>query len=84
MERVTVFAQDSLRITIDPGGAHTREQLDTADAPAVLTAIDTARAAAWEHAGEHAPDHDITAASPIWGHLPLAGDIDLDATLVIG
>lgn len=49
-----------------------------ADAPAALTAIDTARASAraeaWGHAGEHAPDHDITAANPIV--------IDLDATLV--
>ena len=49
-----------------------------ADAPAALTAIDTARASArattWGHAGEHAPDHDITAADPIV--------IDLDATLV--
>lgn len=49
-----------------------------ADAPAVLTAIDTARAkargAAWTHAGDHAPDHDITADNPIV--------IDLDATLV--
>ncbi len=49
-----------------------------ADAPAVLTAIDTARAAArtaaWKHAGDNAPDHDITAQNPII--------IDLDATLV--
>ncbi|WP_072804117.1 IS1380 family transposase [Rhodococcoides yunnanense] len=49
-----------------------------ADAPSVLTAIDTARASArataWGHAGERAPDHDITAQHPIV--------IDLDATLV--
>lgn len=49
-----------------------------ADAPTVLTAIDTARAAAraaaWKHAGKSAPDHDITAQNPII--------IDLDATLV--
>lgn len=49
-----------------------------ANAPAVLTAIDTARAAArtaaWKHAGKNAPDHDITAQHPII--------IDLDATLV--
>lgn len=49
-----------------------------ADAPAVLTTIDTARAsaraAAWTHAGQNAPDHDITAQNPII--------IDLDATLV--
>jgi hypothetical protein len=30
----------------------------------------------------NAPNHDITAQSPIWGYLPLAGDITLDATLV--
>lgn len=50
----------------------------SADAPAALNAIDrarvSARAAAWGHAGEHAPDHDITAQNPIV--------IDLDATLV--
>jgi len=50
-----------------------------ADAPAVLAAINTARAAArarvWELAGVHAPDHDVSAATPLV--------IDLDATLVI-
>jgi len=49
-----------------------------ADAPRVLRAIDTARAAArkqaWAHAGKHAPDHDIDAQHPLI--------IDLDATLV--
>jgi Transposase DDE domain group 1 len=49
-----------------------------ADAPAVLKAIDTARAAArhqaWQLAGEHAPDHGSDAKQPLV--------IDLDATLV--
>ena len=48
------------------------------DAPAVLKAIDTARAAAreqaWQLAGEHAPDHGSDAKQPLI--------IDLDATLV--
>lgn len=49
-----------------------------ADAPAALTAIDTARAAArraaWTKAGDNAPDHRIDADHPIV--------IDLEATLV--
>lgn len=49
-----------------------------ADAPAALTAINTARcaarAAAWSAAGEHAPDHGRTVADPLI--------IDIDATLV--
>jgi Transposase DDE domain group 1 len=49
-----------------------------ADAPAALRAINTARAAArntaWSHAGEQAPDHNISACAPLI--------IDLDATLV--
>lgn len=49
-----------------------------ADAPRALAAIAAARASArargWELAGEHAPDHDITAVAPLV--------IDLDATLV--
>ena len=49
-----------------------------ADAPAALTALASARAAArataWSLAGEHAPDHDASAASPVV--------IDVDATLV--
>ena len=49
-----------------------------ADAPRALAAIRSARAAArvtaWALAEEHAPDHDISAASPLV--------IDLDATLV--
>jgi hypothetical protein len=48
------------------------------DAPAALAAIAAARAAAraraWQLAGEHAPDHDASAASPVV--------IDVDATLV--
>jgi hypothetical protein len=48
------------------------------DAPAALAAITAARAAAraraWQLAGEHAPDHDASAASPVV--------IDVDATLV--
>ena len=48
------------------------------EAPLALAAIRVARAAArarvWNLAGKHAPDHDITAASPLV--------IDLDATLV--
>ena len=48
------------------------------DAPAVLKAIDTARAAAreraWQLAGRHAPDHGSDAKQPLV--------IDLDATLV--
>ncbi len=49
-----------------------------ADAPAVLAAINAARAAArsraWSLAGVHAPDHDTDAARPLV--------IDVDATLV--
>jgi Transposase DDE domain group 1 len=49
-----------------------------ADAPAALAALAsaraTARARAWSLAGEHAPDHDTRAASPVV--------IDVDATLV--
>jgi hypothetical protein len=49
-----------------------------ADAPAALAALAsaraTARATAWSLAGEHAPDHDASAASPVV--------IDVDATLV--
>jgi len=49
-----------------------------ADAPAALAAIASARAAArataWSLAGEHAPSHDTSAASPLV--------IDVDATLV--
>jgi hypothetical protein len=48
------------------------------DAPAVLAAIDTARAAgrarAWKLAGAHAPNHGASARTPVI--------VDLDATLV--
>jgi len=48
-----------------------------ADAPTALAAINTARAtgrqAAWLHAGEHAPNHDISAKDPLI--------IDLDASI---
>jgi hypothetical protein len=48
------------------------------DAPAVLAAIDTARAAgrarAWKLAGTHAPNHGASARTPVI--------VDLDATLV--
>ena len=49
-----------------------------ADAPTALAAIATARAtaraAAWKNAGQHAPDHGITAEHPLI--------VDIDATLV--
>ncbi len=72
-EHTAVFG----RIPSDPTVSRMISALAT-DAPAVLGALDTARATArrnaWAHAGEHAPDHDITADTPIV--------IDLDATLV--
>jgi len=50
----------------------------SADAPAALAAINTARATArarvWTLAGKHAPDHDTDAANPLV--------VDLDAPLV--
>jgi hypothetical protein len=64
-------------VASDPTVSRTIDAL-AADAPAVLKAINTARAAAraavWELAGEHAPDHDTNAAAPLV--------IDIDATLV--
>jgi hypothetical protein len=64
-------------VASDPTVSRTVAAL-AADAPAALAAIDTARAAArarvWALAGEHAPDHDATAADPLV--------VDLDATLV--
>ena len=36
------------------------------DAPAVLAAIDTARARVWAAAGEHAPDRQASASTPRW------------------
>lgn len=65
------------RVPSDPTVSRLIAALAT-DAPAVLSAIDTARAAArrtaWAHAGEDSPDHGIDADEPIV--------IDLDATLV--
>ncbi len=65
------------RVASDPTVSRTIATL-ASDAPAALKAIDAARAAArgqvWSLAGEHAPDHDTNAASPLV--------VDLDATLV--
>jgi hypothetical protein len=65
------------RVASDPTVSRTIDAL-AADAPAALTAIDAARAAAraavWELAGEHAPDHNADAEAPLV--------IDIDATLV--
>ncbi len=64
-------------VASDPTVSRTIDAL-AADAPAALTAIDGARAQAratvWDLAGEHAPDHDTSAARPLI--------VDLDATLV--
>jgi Transposase DDE domain group 1 len=65
------------RVASDPTVSRTISTL-AADAPAVLKAIDTARAAArhqaWKLAADHAPDHGSHARHPLI--------IDLDATLV--
>ncbi len=65
------------RVASDPTVSRTVTAL-AADAPAVLAAIDAARADArarvWGLAGEHAPDHDACADRPLV--------VDLDATLV--
>jgi hypothetical protein len=65
------------RVASDPTVSRTIDVL-AADAPAALKAINTARAAAraavWELAGEHAPDHVASAAAPVI--------LDIDATLV--
>ena len=64
-------------VASDPTVSRTVAAL-AADAPAALAAIDTARAAArarvWALAGEHAPDHQVSATAPLV--------IDIDATLV--
>ena len=64
-------------VASDPTVSRTIDAL-AADAPAALKAINTARAAAraavWELAGEHAPDHVASAAAPVI--------LDIDATLV--
>ena len=65
------------RVASDPTVSRAIATL-AAEAPAVLKAIDTARAAAreraWRLAGRHAPDHGTDAKHPLI--------IDLDATLV--
>ena len=65
------------RVASDPTVSRAIATL-AADAPAVLKAIDTARAAAreqaWQLAGRHAPDHGSDAKHPLV--------IDLDATLL--
>ena len=65
------------RVASDPTVSRVLDAL-AADAPAVLKAIDSARAharaQAWSLAGVHAPDHATTAKAPLV--------IDLDATLV--
>jgi Transposase DDE domain group 1 len=65
------------RVASDPTVSRAIAAL-AADAPAVLKAIDTARAAArhqaWKLAADHAPDHGTDAKHPLV--------IDLDATLV--
>lgn len=64
-------------VASDPTVSRTIDAL-AADAPAALTAIDTARVKArtvvWSAAGAHAPDHDASAKAPVV--------IDLDATLI--
>ena len=65
------------RVASDPTVSRTIDAL-AADAPAALTAIDQARAAAraavWKAAGRHAPDADVSATTPLI--------VDVDATLV--
>jgi len=64
-------------VASDPTVSRTVAAL-AADAPAVLKAINTARAVAraraWKLAGQHAPDHGASARAPVI--------VDLDATLV--
>jgi hypothetical protein len=65
------------RVASDPTVSRTIDAL-AADAPTALKAIEgargVARARVWALAGEHAPDHDASAAAPLV--------IDIDATLV--
>lgn len=65
------------QVASDPTVSRTIDAL-ASDAPAVLAAIDTARAAArataWGLAGVHAPDHDTDPGKPLI--------VDVDATLV--
>ena len=64
-------------VASDPTVSRTVDAL-AADAPAAVKAIKAARAQAratvWDLAGEHAPDHDTSAARPLI--------VDVDATLV--
>jgi len=64
-------------VASDPTVSRTIDAL-AADAPAALAAIEVARAAAraqvWALAGQDAPDHDVSATSPLM--------VDVDATLV--
>jgi hypothetical protein len=65
------------RIASDPTVSRTITAL-AADLPAVLAAVDAARAQArrrvWQLAGQHAPDHGVDTSRPVV--------IDVDATLV--
>lgn len=65
------------QVASDPTVSRTLDAL-ARDATAALAAINSARASArarvWELAGEHAPDHDVTADRPLV--------IDVDGTLV--
>ena len=64
-------------VASDPTVSRTIDAL-AKDAPRALAAINAARAAArarvWELAGEHAPDHEVSAEQPLV--------VDIDATLV--
>jgi hypothetical protein len=64
-------------VASDPTVSRTVDAL-AADAPAAVAAIDAARAGAraraWQLAGRHGPDHDVTAVRPLV--------VDVDATLV--
>ena len=79
LARAGAFCPDRYvgRVASDPTVSRAIAAL-AADAPAVLRAIDTARAAArhqaWKLAADHAPDHGSDAKHPLI--------IDLDATLV--
>jgi len=65
------------RVASDPTVSRAIEAL-AADAPRALLAINRARAAAraavWQLAGQHAPDHEVSAEQPLV--------VDIDATLV--
>ena len=65
------------RVASDPTVSRTIDAL-AADAPRALSAINTARATAraavWQLAGKHAPDHGVSAEQPLV--------VDIDATLV--